>query len=314
MLDKEDVKEKEATEELETEEESSAAEAEASDVDPEELEEDDEDEGDEPEAAPGKKSNDDDLSQYSHSVRRRMKKMAAKNRALEKRELDALEYARSVKLELDQLKKREMQLSRNLETEAEVRLKTQEQLLKDQYKFAVDSGDVDKQIEAQSTLAQLAVEKERLRNFRVYREEQERVSVQRDAVDARPQAAPPPPKPDKKAQDWANRNQWFGKDRAMTFTAYEVHNDLMAEGYDGKDDDYYSELDARLRREFPSKFKEIVQQRKPASTVASGRPTQGKKASSDPELSDSQKNIARRLGVSYDDYKRQLKLARERAE
>ncbi len=313
MLDKEEVKEKETTEELETEEESSAAEAEASDVDSEESEEDDKDEGDEPEAAQGKKSNEDDLSQYSHAVRRRMQKMAAKNRALEKRELDALEYARSVKLELDQLKKREMQLSRNLETEAEVRLKTQEQLLKDQYKLAVDSGDVDKQIEAQSTLAQLAVEKERLRNFRVYREEQERVSVQREAEPA-PAPTPPPPKPDKKAQDWANRNQWFGKDRAMTFTAYEIHNDLMAEGYDGTDEEYYNELDARLRKEFPAKFREIVQQRKPASTVASGRPTQVKKGSSDPDLTDSQKNIARRLGVSYDDYKRQLKLARERAE
>lgn len=294
--DDEEIPETETQEEPEKEEESGSKETEASDVD-------DEDDGKSLVA-----SDDDDLTQYSESVRRRIGRITAKNRELERRELEALEYAKAVKSELDTLKKREQQLSRNLETEAEVRLKTQEQLLKDQIKLAVDSGDVDKQIEAQSTLAQLAVERERLRNFKVYREQQE------VAVPQRPVAPPaPPPPPDKKARDWANRNQWFGNDRAMTFTAYEVHNDLMNEGFDGSSDDYYKELDARMRREFPNKFKEIVQ-KKPASTVASGRPAQVKKASADSDLTESQKSIARRLGVSYDDYKRQLKLARERAE
>jgi hypothetical protein len=301
MLDndstEDDVKEIETPEEPEKEEESGETETESSSVD------DKEDAGE-------KKSDsqDDDLAQYSESVRRRIGKITAKNRELERRELEALEYAKAVKVELDTLKKREQQLSKNLETEAEVRLKAQEQLLKDQYKTAVDSGDIDKQVEMQGTIAQLAVERERLRNYRAYREQQE------VAVPQRPVAPPPPtPRPDKKAQDWANRNQWFGADRAMTFTAYEVHNDLMNEGFDGASDDYYRELDTRMRREFPNKFKEIVQ-KKPASTVASGRPAQVKKSNSDSDLSDSQKSIARRLGVSYDDYKRQLKLARERAE
>jgi len=301
MLDndstEDDVKEIETPEEPEKEEESGETETESSSVD------DKEDAGE-------KKSDsqDDDLAQYSESVRRRIGKITAKNRELERRELEALEYAKAVKVELDTLKKREQQLSKNLETEAEVRLKAQEQLLKDQYKTAVDSGDIDKQVEMQGTIAQLAVERERLRNYRAYREQQE------VAVPQRPVAPPPPaPRPDKKAQDWANRNQWFGADRAMTFTAYEVHNDLVNEGFDGASDDYYRELDTRMRREFPNKFKEIVQ-KKPASTVASGRPAQVKKSNSDSDLSDSQKSIARRLGVSYDDYKRQLKLARERAE
>lgn len=300
MLDKdtseEEGKEVEVTEEPETEEESGKKETEASAVEDEKPSEETE------------SSDDDDLTQYSQSVQRRIGRLTAKARDLERRELEALEYAKAVKTELDSLKKRERVLSKNLETEAEVRLKAQEQLLKDHLKLAVDSGDVDKQVEAQQTLAQLAIERERLRNFRVYREQQE------TAVPQNPVAPPPPPpRPDKKAQDWANRNQWFGADRAMTFTAYEIHNDLMNEGYDGSADDYYKELDVRMRREFPNKFKEIVQ-KKPASAVASGRPTQVKKASSDAELTESQKSIARRLGVSYDDYKRQLKLARERAE
>jgi hypothetical protein len=303
MLDKdtseEEVKETEVTEELETEEESGEKETKASAVE-DDKDDDSEDDFDE--------SEDDDLAQYSKSVQRRIGRLTAKSRELERRELEALEYAKAVKSELDTLKKREQQLSKNLETEAEVRLKAQEQLLKDQFKLAVDSGDVDKQVEAQQTLAQLAIERERLRNYKVYREQQE------TAVPQNPVTPPaPPPRPDKKAQDWANRNQWFGSDRAMTFTAYEIHNDLMNEGYDGAADDYYKELDMRMRKEFPNKFKEIVQ-KKPASAVASGRPTQVKKASTDAELTESQKSIARRLGVSYDDYKRQLKLARERAE
>lgn len=293
--DDEEIKETETPEEPEKEEESGETETEASSVDDDKSE-------------TGKSDDEDDLTQYSQSVQRRISRLTAKSRELERRELEALEYAKAVKSELDSLKKREQQLSKNLETEAEVRLKAQEQLLKDQLKLAVDSGDVDKQVEAQQTIAQLAVERERLRNYRAYREQQE------TAVPQRPVAPPPPPpRPDKKAQDWANRNQWFGADRAMTFTAYEIHNDLMNEGFDGSNDDYYKELDVRMRREFPNKFKEIVQ-KKPASTVASGRPTQVKKASSDVDLTESQKSIARRLGVSYDDYKRQLKLARERAE
>lgn len=299
MLDKDtiedDVKETETIEEVEKEEEVAEKETEAAS--------DDDKKSDSSET-----SEDDELSQYSESVRKRIGRLTAKARDLERRELEALEYAKAVKTELDVLKKREQQLSKNLETEAEVRLKAQEQLLKDQYKIALDSGDVDKQVESQQTLAQLAIERERLRNFRVYREQQETAAPQNPVT-----PPPPPPRPDKKAQDWANRNQWFGSDRAMTFTAYEIHNDLMNEGYDGAADDYYKELDVRMRREFPNKFKEIVQ-KKPASTVASGRPTQMKKASSDADLTDSQKSIARRLGVSYDDYKRQLKLARERAE
>lgn len=292
----EEVKKVEDAEEPETEEESGEKETEASAVE------------DEKESEDAESSDDDDLAQYSQSVQRRIGRLTAKARDLERRELEALEYAKAVKSELDVLKTRERQLSKNLETEAEVRLKAQEQLLKDQLKLAVDSGDVDKQIDAQQNLAQLAIERERVRNFRVYREQQETAVPQNPVT-----PPPPPPRPDKKAQDWANRNQWFGADRAMTFTAYEIHNDLMNEGYDGAADDYYKELDMRMRREFPNKFKEIVQ-KKPASTVASGRPTQIKKASSDAELTESQKSIARRLGVSYDDYKRQLKLARERAE
>ena len=255
-------------------------------------------------------SDDDELVDYSEGVKKRINKLTYKAREAERRELEALEYAKSVKAELDEIRKRESTLSRSFESEADTRLKTQEQLFRDQLKFAVDSGDVDKQVEIQTNLVKLATERERLNNYRAYR--QQEVAV--------PQEPPAPPKPaqrqsapDPKAQAWAEKNVWFGSDRAMTREALSIHEDLMQEGYAATDDDYYRELDKRVRREFPHKFKETVQQKKPSTPVASGRPTQVKKSSGDIELTDTQKIIAKRLGVSYDDYKRQLKLVQERA-
>ena len=248
---------------------------------------------------------DDDLTDYSESVKKRINKLTYKTREAERREQEALEYARAVKIELDTIKKRETTLSKSFETEADTRLRTQEQLFKDQLRVAVDTGDVDKQIEIQTNLVQLASEKERLRNYKVYRQEE----------DSRPVAPPPQPQPrvvpDQKAQNWAERNTWFGNDRIMTSAAYTIHEDLLAEGFNASGDAYYKELDKRIRDEFPQKFK-AADVKKPTSTVASGRPAQVKKSSGDTELTDTQKVIARRLGVSYDDYKRQLKLVQER--
>jgi hypothetical protein len=247
----------------------------------------------------------DDLASYSEGVKKRINKLTYKTREAERREQEALEYARAVKLELDSLKKRETTLSKSLETEAETRLQTQERLYKDQYKFAVDSGDTDKQVEVQTHLAQLAVERERLRNYRQYRREAEEV----------PERPMPQPvqrqQPDRKAQEWAERNTWFGAERGMTAVAYEIHEDLISEGFNASGDDYYKELDSRMRKEFPNKFAAPAA-KKPASSVASGRPTQVKKSSGNIELTETQKTIAKRLGVSYDDYKRQLKLVQDR--
>jgi hypothetical protein len=251
-------------------------------------------------------TDDDDLANYSEGVKKRINKLTYKTREAERREQEALEYARAVKVELDSLKKRETNLSKSLESEAETRLKTQEQLYKDQWKFAIDSGDTDKQVEVQTYLSQLAVERERLRNYREYRREAE----------AAPERPVPQPvqqrqQPDRKAQDWAERNTWFGAERGMTAVAYEIHDDLISEGFNASSNDYYRELDTRMRREFPNKFAAPAA-KKPASAVASGRPTQVKKSSGNIELSETQKTIAKRLGVSYDDYKRQLKLVQDR--
>lgn len=247
----------------------------------------------------------DELSEHTDSVKRRINKLTYKVREAERRELEALEYAKAVKAELDQIKKRETSISRSFEAEAEARLKTQEELLRKELRVAVDTGDVDTQVEVQTKLARLVSDGERLANFKSYRKQQEDVSVYQPAYIPQPQA----PRLDPKAQEWAERNKWFGSDRVMTQAALAIHEEIVAEGVNPVSDIYYRELDTRMKREFPHKF---VQAKKPNSQVASGRPSQVKKASGSIELNESQKSIAKRLGISYDAYKRQLKLVQER--
>lgn len=262
--------------------------------------------GEEVEASSDKDSEEDELASYSDTVKKRINKLTYKTREAERREQEALEYAKAVKAELDAIKKREQSLNKSFETEAETRLNTQEQLFRDKLRSAVEQGDTEKQVQIQSDLVKLETERERLRNYRAYRVQEEEAKPEKNL----PPEPAPRVVPDKKAQDWAERNAWFGQDRVMTSAAYAIHDELISEGVSPSGDMYYKELDKRMKEEFPHKF---AQKKPPAPTVASARPSQVKKSSGDVELSETQKNIARRLGVSYDDYKRQLKLVQERA-
>jgi hypothetical protein len=299
MLDEEDKKEDVVEEEVQSNEPES------------------EDEGVEVEASSGGEvkassdaasDDDDEISSYSETVKRRISKLTYKTREAERREQEALEYAKAVKAELDTIKKREQSLNKSFETEAETRLNTQEQLFRDKLKAAVEQGDTEKQVQLQSDLVKLESERERLRNYRAYRVQEEESKPEKPL--------PPEPTqrtaPDKRAQEWAERNAWFGQDRVMTSAAYTIHDDLISEGVNPSGDMYYKELDKRMKEEFPHKFAQPAP-KKPNNPVASARPSQVKKSNGDIELSETQKTIARRLGVSYDDYKRQLKLVQERA-
>lgn len=296
---------------LEKDEEVTSTEQEVEENEEKEEETSEKSEDDGKKAASGDKNDDDaDLIEYSESVKRRISKLTYKTREAERREAEALEYARAVKAELDEIRKRETSISRSFEAEAEARLKSQEALLRNKLRVAVDTGNVDEQVEAQTELARLASEQERLRNFKEYRKQQEQEEVAQQQV--RPQRPPvQQQRPDPRVQEWAEKNKWFGSDRVMTQAALTIHEDVIAEGFNPSSDDYYRELDTRIRREFPHKF---APSKKPTSTVASGRPTQVKKSSSSIELTDTQKSIAKRLGISYDDYKRQLKLVQERVD
>lgn len=244
----------------------------------------------------------DDLEQHSESVRRRIDKLTYKLREAERREQAAIEFAKSLKTDLDTYKTRADTLDKSLVQEFDSRLKVQEALAKDKLKSAIDMNDVDGQIEAQRMLANLAVENERLR---MEKARQERMV----AAPPPPQPAytppPPEPKPDPKAQAWAQRNQWFGSDEVMTLAAFSVHKKLVeTEGFDPSSDDYYVELDRRIRSEFPHKFQTPKPQTAPP--VASARPASRPEGKKQIRLTPSQVSIANRLGVSLESYARQL--------
>ena len=251
------------------------------------------------------KDDDDDLASQSESVRKRIGKLTYKVRETERREQAALDYAKSVKSQLDAMQKRTSLLDQSYTSEADTRIKVQEQLYKDQYRSAVDTGDTDKQLEANQYLARLELEREKIRNYK-YQQEQQTLYDQQSAQQV---AAPRrEPVPDEKAQQWAERNEWFGADKAMTYTAYDTHNDLVAEGYNPSSDAYYRELDKRIRNDFPHKFAKGT---KPVSAVGGARPTSAQKtnkAVKGDDLSTSQKKIAKALGLSYEQYARQVNL------
>lgn len=261
----------------------------------------------EPEDKPEPKKSDDDLSGISESVKKRIDKLTFKMREAERREQAALEYARSLQAESQAVRSKAAQLDVSLVNEYDTRIKTQQALITDKFKAAVESGDVDGQIEAQKLLAQLAVEEERVRVVKG------RMTAPQPQMVPQPQPVPQQrqaPRPDPRAEAWAEKNEWFGQDQAMTATAFVIHSQLVEEeGYDPTSDDYYSELDKRIRGEFPHKFQRS--QAAPAS-VASARPT-GRSENNPKQikLTRSQIEIARKLGVSVKDYARQLqKLAR----
>lgn len=273
---------------------------------PEEKPEEKAEAKEEPEPRREDKKSDDDLSGISDSVKKRIDKLTFKMREAERREQAALEYAKSLQVESQAFKQKALQLDQSLVNEYENRIKTQNKLVADKLKAAVESGDVDSQIEAQKQLSTLAVEEERIR-----------VAKQNRVQPPPPQYVQPQPavqhqaRPDPKAETWAERNEWFGQDKAMTATAFVIHSQLVEEeGYDPTGDDYYGELDRRIRSEFPHKFK--AQERSSPAAVASGRPSgRSENNSKQVKLSRSQIEIARKLGVSVKDYARQLqKLAR----
>jgi len=246
----------------------------------------------------------DETDQYSETVRKRIEKLTYRMREAERREQAALEFAKSLKNEVDTYKVKSETLDKTLVQEFDNRLKVQETLAKDKLRSAIDMNDVDGQIEAQRMLANLAVENERLRVSKL-RREQEAAAPRQEPV-----YTPPQPqqevRPDPKAQAWADRNEWFGNDEVMTLAAFNFHKKLVeSEGYDPTSDDYYGELDRRIRTEFPHKFQQQPRQQV-SSPVASARPASRSESKKQIRLTPSQVAIANRLGVSLESYARQI--------
>ena len=247
-------------------------------------------------------ASDEDLEGYSDKVKKRIEKLTYKMREAERREKAATEYARSVQAQNEELQKRSSQIDESYISEYDQRVTSQEDVLKKKLSEAINVGDVDAQIDAQKAIAKLAIETERL-NVAKQQLEQRKAAPQQQ-----PQAAPQQQnnQPDPKARSWAERNTWFGQDEPMTLTAFSIHKKLIEEEYfDPSSDEYYDELDKRMRDEFPHKFQQGSRSNTRAPVAGASR-SSGKAANKKIKLTPSQVAIADKLGVSYEQYAKQL--------
>jgi hypothetical protein len=264
------------------------------------------------------KDSKEELAEYSEGVQKRIAKLTRKMREAERQREEAITYAQLTKRQKDELEQRMSNVDRGYVSEFESRVKTSLAAAKLALKNAIETQDVEAQISAQEQLANLSVENARLNSLKITREESKKeVNItpqQYEQVNTYNGRQVPNDVPtDPKAEAWASKNSWFGNDSAMTYTAFDMHKRLVEEeGYDPKSDEYYVEIDKRIRVEFPHKFDKIegtsTERAKPAQAVASARrsaPTGRRKTV---RLSPSQVAIAKRLGVPLEDYAKQLNI------
>ena len=253
----------------------------------------------------------EELESYSSGVRKRIDKLTAKYREAERREEAALQYARSIKAQNESLQQQQTELSANYGKEYAGRVSTDLDAAKKRYSSAYENGDVEELVKATQDLSRLSVETATLNNEIPAL----RTGGQVPATPTLPPAAPPDPK----AQAWASRNDWFGADEPMTFSAFAIHKNCVERGYDPTSDAYYQEIDRRIREEFPHKFAssgtEVEVSSPSAKTgsrssvqrVASANRAAKSAGRNTVKLTSSQVSIAKKLGVPLDEYARQVK-------
>lgn len=255
----------------------------------------------------------EELESYSSGVRKRIDKLTAKYRESERREEAALQYARSIKAQNDSLQQQQTELSANYGKEYAGRVSTDLDAAKKRYSTAYENGDVEELVKATQDLSRLSVETATLNN---------EIPALRTGgqIQATPAPTlPPAPPPDPKAQAWASRNDWFGADEPMTFSAFAIHKNCVERGYDPTSDAYYQEIDRRLREEFPHKFASNETEvevsspsakngsRSSVQRVASANRAAKSAGRNTVKLTSSQVTIAKKLGVPLDEYARQVK-------
>jgi hypothetical protein len=249
----------------------------------------------------------DELQDYSKDVQRRIAKLTKKWREAERQREDALTFARIQKDKAEELSKKYETLESASLKSREEKLKSSLEAAKIKLASARDAGDINLEFEAQRELANAGYEEARLKELKALAESQPKQVV-------RPSDVRIPQQPqqvvDPRAEDWASKNTWFGKDKAMTYTAFDIHRTLVEEeGYDPKTDEYYVEIDKRIRLDFPHKFDTTnVNSTKPTQTVASARRSVNNSGRKTVRLTPSQVAIAKKLGVPLEEYAKQLKI------
>ena len=256
------------------------------------------------------KKTDEKLEDYSQGVQSRIAKLTRKMREAERREQAALDYAKGVEEKRQILEKRFEKTDSEYVKKFETSISSGLEAAQKELASAIEAGDAQAQVEANKRIATLAFENAKLEQAKAGREEKQAEKpvtlseppVQRQQMDD-------PINPDPKAEAWASQNSWFGTDKAMTYTAFEIHKDLTEkEGYDPNSNEYYAEVDKRIRVDFPHKFgsTNTKQSTAPVQTVASATRSvkPGRKTV---RLTSSQVAIAKKLGVPLEEYAKQLK-------
>ena len=253
------------------------------------------------------KKDDEQLEDYSKGVQARIAKLTRKMREAERQRDAATEYAKSVEDKRQAMEKRFEKTDADYIKKFESSITTGLEAAQKELAAAIEAGDAQAQVEANKRIATLAFENAKLSQSKEAREKT--ISDKKEFVQTPSQPVTPAEPSDPMAEAWASKNAWFGKDRAMTYTAFEIHKDLVdKEGFDPKSNEYYAEIDKRIRVDFPHKFatSNNKQSTEPVQTVASAKRSvrPGRKTV---KLTSSQVAIAKKLGVPLEEYAKQVK-------
>ena len=251
-----------------------------------------------------------DVEEYSEGVKKRIAKLTKKMREAERQKDEALRFAENVKRERDQFKTAATSLDKNYATEMEGRITSSLSAAQAKLAAARTNEDSKAEVEALTAISQLGYEQGKLAEIKSQHAMEETAANEKPTLQPTPQ--PQAPARDPKAEAWAEENDWFGKDNAMTYTAFDLHRKLTEEeGMDPQSDEYYVEVDKRIRLEFPHKFGKVEQQTsKPTQNVASATRS-SKTGRKTVRLTPTQVTIAKKLGVPLEEYAKQLIITKE---
>jgi hypothetical protein len=259
-----------------------------------------------------------ELDEYSDNVKKRINKLTARLRETQRREQEALNYARQVQAHAQEIEQRYVKTDAERLVEAKNRVETQAVALKQIIRKAREEGDVDTETEAQQRLAALTMENSQIEAANAQREayvQQQQWAAQQAAYQAQQQPVQQQPQQiDPRVEDWAEKNKWYGRDTVMTHAAWGIHRQLIqSEGFDPNSDEYYDELDKRIRQAFPQKFEETSgganNRSRNVQTVAPASRSSGinNTARRTVRLTPSQVAIAKKLGVPLEEYAKYVK-------
>jgi len=267
----------------------------------------DENQSEEVEIDSAASDSDDQFEKAESATQKRIDRLTKKMREAERREAEALKYAKQVQAEAQTLKSRMDNLDTSYVEEYSTRVETQMNQAEKELARAMEIGDTQAAVEANRSITKLAIENDRASQAKMQQERQKKqqeVSQSQQAPVEQPQQLR---RPDRKAEDWAQKNEWFGQDDAMTFAAFGIHKRLVEdEGFDPQSDDYYTELDRRISEKF--NVSTNTPSRRPAQTVAGvSRNTSGRSSGRKVRLTPSQVAIAKKLGVPLSEYAKYVK-------